>query len=152
VEILPPDGRNIRHLTYRYPNGVILTRDPQRMQRECGHDNGVMFFGTEGKLAVWRYDLRTWPERLKRVRLKPTDLHLHEANNHHTDFLNSVYDRSLPGSNIHVAVRSLTVCHLGNIAYELGRPIHWNPDTESFDHDPEASRLLFRPMRAPWRL
>ncbi|MHB8521396.1 MAG: Gfo/Idh/MocA family protein [Limisphaerales bacterium] len=152
VEIHPPNGKDYPVLTYRYANGAQMMRDPEKMAREAGQDNGVMFEGTEGKVAVWRYDLRTWPEHLAREKIGPNGVHLHECDNHHTDFLNSVRNRSLPGSNIHVAVRSISVSHLGNIAYELGRPLKWDPAREEFVNDAEANRMLFRQMRSPWHI
>ena len=152
VEILPPDGKQVKVLTYRYANGAILVRDPERLQREAGVDNGVMFIGTTGKVAVWRYELRTWPDHLARQKIKPNEIHLHACDNHHTDFMNSVRSRSQPGANIEVACRSITVCHLGNIAYELGRPLRWDPVKEEFVNDPEANRMCFRQMRSPWRV
>jgi predicted dehydrogenase len=152
VEILPPNGKDIRVLTYRYANGVVLTRDPERTARESPDGNGVLFVGTKGKVAVWRYDLKTWPDNLKQQKIGPNEIHLHAAENHHTDFLNSVRTRSLPGANIRVAARSITVCHLGNIAYELGRPIQWDPVHERFVNDPDADRLFARRPRAPWHL
>lgn len=151
-EIIPPDGDEIPALTYRYASGVVMTRDPDRMAKECGQGNGLMFIGTEGKIAVWRYDMRTWPEGLARVKLKPNDLRLHVAHNHHTDFLDAVRTNGVPGANEGPAVRSITVCHLGNIAYELGRPIRWDPGRERFPDDPDASRLFARRMRPPWSL
>jgi predicted dehydrogenase len=152
VEILPPDGKDIRVLTYRYANGVVLTRDPERTARESPDGNGVLFVGTKGKVAVWRYDLKTWPESLKHQQIGPNEIHLHSAENHHTDFLNAVRTRNRPGADIAVAARSITVCHLGNIAYELGRPVRWDPDHERFVGDPDADRLFARRMRSPWHL
>ena len=151
-EIIPPNGKDVKVLTYHYANGVVMTRDPERTARESPDGNGVLFVGTKGKVAVWRYDLKTWPENLKRQRIGPNEIHLHEAENHHTDFLNAVRDRSRPGADIAVAARSITVPHLGNIAYELGRPIQWDPVHERFINDPEADRLFARRMRAPWHL
>ena len=150
VEIIPPDGKDFPTLTYRYANGTLVKRDPDRLARECGENNGVMFIGTTGKVAVWRYDLRTWPESLKKQPARPDEIHLHSCDNHHTDFFNSVRARSRPVSDISVAARTITVCHLGNIAYELGRPIKWDPSKEQFINDPEADRLRSRPMRALW--
>lgn len=152
VEIFPPDGKEFKVLTYRYANGAVVIRDPDKLKREAGVDNGVMFEGTTGKVAVWRYALRTWPENLAEVRLRPTDFHLHACDNHHTDFMNAVRSRGQPGANIGVACRSITVCHLGNIAYELGRPLRWDPVAENFVNDPEASRMCFRQMRSPWHI
>ena len=34
----------------------------------------------------------------------------------------------------------VTVCHLGNIAYWLNRPLKWDPVKEDFIGDPEAGR------------
>jgi hypothetical protein len=30
--------------------------------------------------------------------------------------------------------------------------VRWDPDQEDFVNDAEASRMLRRPMRSPWRL
>lgn len=157
VEIVPPDGRDVKVLTYHYANGATLTRDPERLARECPEGdaaggNGVMFVGTKGKVAVWRYDLRTWPENLKKQKIGPNELHLHEAENHHTDFVEAIRTRRKTSAPIAVGARSITVCHLGNVAYELGRPVRWDPAKEQFVNDPEADRLFSRPMRSPWHL
>lgn len=152
IEIIPPDGKNHRVLTYRYASGAIVTRDPEKFLKETGQGNGVLFEGTEGKVAVWRYTLRTWPENLIRQRIGPNEIHLHESENHHTDFVNSVRTRAKPGSDIVVGCRSITVCHLGNIAYELGRPLKWDPVKETFVDDLDADRMIRREMRSPWHL
>ena len=44
----------------------------------------------------------------------------------------------------HVAA---ALCHLGNIAYRLKRPVRLNPETEQFDGDEEANALLTRVYR-----
>lgn len=152
VEILPPDSKEVKVLTYRYANGALLTRDPERLARESGQDNGVMFVGTKGKVAVWRYDLQTWPEDLKRQRIGPGEIHLYRGDNHHDDFLNAVRTRGKPNAPISAAARAITVCHLGNVAYEVGRPVRWDPAREQFANDAEAARLFSRPMRGPWHL
>jgi predicted dehydrogenase len=152
VEIFAPDGREHRVLTYRYANGVVVTRDPERLQREAGVDNGVLFVGTEGKVAVWRYAVKTWPDALVKVRLGVNDLHLYESKNHQDNFLECVRSRHQPVTNMDIGCGSITVCHLGTIAYELGRRLQWDPESERFVWDDEANRLLSRPMRSPWHL
>ena len=111
-----------------------------------------MFIGTKGRVAVWRYDLKTWPENLKQQRIGSREIHLYRGDNHHTDFVNAVRTRGRPNAPISSASRSITVCHLGNIAYELGRPVRWDPAREQFVNDPEAARLFSRRMRSPWHL
>ena len=52
-----------------------------------------------------------------------------------------------------VAHRSITICHLGNIAMRLGREkLRWDPRTERIIGDGEATAMLSRPYRDPWKL
>ena len=46
---------------------------------------------------------------------------------------------------------SCTVCNLGNIAMELGRPVVWNPIVQKCMHDPEATKLLHYQYRAGYK-
>lgn len=152
VEIIPPDGKDYKVLTYRYANGEVMTRDPEKLAAAAGTDNGLMFEGTKGRVAVWRYAVKTWPEKLVRRRLQVNDIHLYESKNHQDNFLECVRTRRRPITDMEIGRRSITVCHLGNIAYELGRPLRWNPQAERFVGDEEANRMLSRPMRSPWHL
>jgi hypothetical protein len=40
--------------------------------------------------------------------------------------------------------------NLGNLAYILGRKLHWDGARERFVDDPEANRYLDRPSRHPY--
>jgi hypothetical protein len=53
---------------------------------------------------------------------------------------------------VEVGHRTASVCTLGNIAYELKRPLKWNPKKEKFKKDKEANALLGRPMRKEWSI
>ncbi|MHC4206406.1 MAG: Gfo/Idh/MocA family protein [Planctomycetota bacterium] len=143
VEIIPPDGKNYKGLTYKYATGITMTRD---------RANGVLFTGTKGKVETNRGHLRTEPEDLKDKKLGPDEIRLYESRNHYTDWLDAVRKRSKPICDIETGCRSVTVCHLGNIAYKLGRPLKWDPKREVFVGDAVANRLLCRPMRSPWHL
>jgi len=147
VEIIPPDGRDYKVLTYKYANGTIMTRD--KISREVP---GVLFTGTEGKIEVSREHLITEPESLVRQKLGPDEIHLYESKNHPDNFLQCIKTRERPASDAEVGCRSITVCHLGNIAYWLKRPLRWDPEKEQFLNDPEADKMKARAMRAPWRL
>jgi predicted dehydrogenase len=143
VEILPPDGKDIKVLTYKYANGIPMTRD---------NANGVLFEGTTGKVEVNRGYLKTWPDNLKDQTLGPDKIHLYNSKNHFTDWLDAIRKRSKPICDIEVGASSVIVCHLGNIAYTLQRPLKWDPAREVFLGDDEANRLLSRPYRGPWQL
>ena len=143
VEIIPPDGKDIKVLTYKYASGVTMTRD---------NANGVLFTGSKGKVETNRGYLKTWPDELKDTQLGPNEIHLYESKNHYVDWLDAIRKRTKPVCDIETGLRSVSVCHLGNIAYKLGRALNWDPEREEIIGDADASKLLSRPMRAPWRL
>jgi hypothetical protein len=82
----------------------------------------------------------------------PNEIHLYQSNNHYRNFIDCVISRKETAAPCEIAHRSITICHLGNIALRLGRDLKWNPDTEQIIDDPEAARMLTRPYRAPWKL
>ncbi len=143
VEIIPPDGQDYKVLTYKYANGVPMTRD---------NANGVLFEGTTGKVEVNRGHLKTWPDNLKDTVIGPEKIHLYDSKNHYTDWLDAIRNRTKPICDVEVGASSVTVCHLGNIAYRLQRPLKWDPKREVFLGDDEANRLLSRPYRSPWSI
>jgi len=147
VEIIPPDGKDYKVLTYKYANGTIMTRGP--ISRNVP---GVRFEGTEGMIEVSRDHLIVEPESLLRQQIGRDEIHLYESINHPDNFLQCIKTRKRPASDAEVGCRSVTVCHLGNIAYWLKRPLRWNPVGEHFVNDPEADKMRARALRAPWRL
>ncbi len=68
------------------------------------------------------------------------------------DFETALKVRQQPGGNAEASHRVATLLHLGNLAIRLGRKLHWDPATEQFGGDDEASRFVNIPMRAPWHL
>lgn len=70
--------------------------------------------------------------------------------NHVRAFLNNVRTREEPISNAEVAHRSITACHVANICKRLGRPVKWDPKTETCVDNEEANRLCSRAFREPW--
>lgn len=143
VEIIPPDGKDYKVLTYKYANGVPMTRDDA---------NGVLFEGTTGKVEVNRGYLKTWPDNLKDQVIGPNQIHLYDSKDHYADWLDAIRKRTEPICDVEIGASSVTVCHLGNIAYKLQRPLKWDPKREVFLGDDEANRLVSRPYRSPWIL
>ena len=79
-------------------------------------------------------------------------MHLYKSGNHHNNWLECIRTRQKPICEAEIGCRSVSICHLGNLAYWLKRPLRWDPDKEVFLGDDEANRWLDRPKRAPWRL
>lgn len=48
-----------------------------------------------------------------------------------------------------VGHRTISVCHLGHIAIQLGRKLKWDPDKEIFLGDDEANRYIANPIHKP---
>jgi len=156
VEMVPPNGKDIPWLTYKYANGVTMTHGGPGSYskiegRRTGND-GVVFNGTEGKIEVTRGYLRTWPESLMETPTRPDEVHLYKSSSHFDNFLQSIRTRQKPICDVEIGCRSVTVCHLGNITYWLNRPLKWDPVKERFIGDAEANRWIDRPKRDPWTL
>ena len=146
VELLPPDASEHKLLTYRYANGVIVLHSPgYRLP-------GVTFVGTEGTVNTSRWYCHSDPPRIARQPIGPAGVHLTVSDNHHDNFVQCIRTRRRPVADIATIARSITICHLGNLAYWLRRPLRWDPARERFVNDPLADRWLDRPKREPWRL
>jgi hypothetical protein len=46
----------------------------------------------------------------------------------------------------------MIACHLGNMAFRLGRRVDWDVENERVINDPEAQKYVMREYRAPWKL
>ncbi|HPD17453.1 MAG TPA: Gfo/Idh/MocA family oxidoreductase [Planctomycetota bacterium] len=139
VEILPPDGKENPLLTFVFANGV-------RMHHKGGWTGNLCFRGTLGEIPA-RGD--------KGPKAQPPSVHIPNYKGQggiFGDFLHCVRTRQRPFRDIETAHRTVTVCHLGNIAYWVGRPFKWDPEKEEVVGDPEVARWLDRPKRAPWTL
>ena len=114
-------------------------------------DQGTRFEGTEGWVFARAYmDAR--PKSLLTSKIGTDEIHLYKSSNHHRNFIDCVKTRGVTIAPPEVAHRSTTICHLGNIALNLGRKLKWDPANERFVDDVEADRMLSRPMRSPWYL
>ena len=155
VQIIPPDGKEHKLLTFVYANGV-------RMYHVLGGKpdvemlSAVTIIGTKGRVGL-RYGAldKTDPPSLMKEVIGSSELHLHRCppGGHECgDFLTSVRNRSRPGADVEIGHRSICVSHLAHIAYRLRRPLRWDPVKEEFPGDEEANRQCARAMREPWRL
>jgi hypothetical protein len=115
--------------------------------------SGVTFEGTQGKLYVDRGRLEADPKSLLDSRIGPGEIHLYTSDDHFRNFIDCVGSRQPTAAPVEVAQRSITICHLGNIAMRLGREkLRWDPRTEQIIGDDEAAKMLSRPYRSPWTL
>jgi len=131
-------------IEYTYANGVKLVLTTG--------GGSTRFEGSEGWVFVTRGKLDAEPKSLVTSTIAPDEIHLYNSNDHKQDFLDCIKTRKDPICNAEVGHRSSTICHLGNIAMLLDRPLKWDPQKEQFIGDDEANRMRQRPARAPWCL
>jgi predicted dehydrogenase len=155
VEVIPPaDKKATRGLTFVYVNGVRMihnefekTKEGRELKADC------VFEGTEGTILVGRSQLEVifksgskagFPEAAKRVQ---------PSGDHKSNWLDAIKagktDCICPPE---VGHRTATVCHLGNLGYQLRRPLKWDPAKEEFANDDAANKLRGREPRAKWKV
>lgn len=129
-----------------YENGVtMIVSNKEKM--------GVTFEGTKGKIYVDRGKLEADPKSLLDSQIGPEGVQLYKSDDHFRNFIDCVISREPTAAPVETAHRSITICHLGNIAMRLNREkLRWDPRTEQIIGDDEAARMLSRPYRAPWAL
>jgi len=125
VEIIPPD-KDHKWLTYRFADGLLMYHSPGK--------GNVDVVGTGSAIAP-----RTIPK-------------YQGTGGIYGDFIHCIRTREKPFRDIERAHRTATVCHLGNIAYQLNRPLKWDPVKEQFPGDEQANRFLDRARREPWTI
>jgi predicted dehydrogenase len=141
VEIIPPQTKDER-LTFVYSNGM-------RIYHGGGWGGILSFKGTKGEIPK-----RGMKEEDTRKQPAP-DIFIQNYRGKggiFGDFLHCVKTRERPFRDIEIGHRTVSTCHMGNIAYWLKRPLKWDAAKEEFVGDAEANRWLDRPKRAPWRL
>jgi predicted dehydrogenase len=134
----------VRHT---YADGVTMVYTDNKQNKQ-----GVVFEGTEGWVYVRRGHIDAEPKSLLSSQIGPGEIHLPESPGHQRQFLDCIKTRKPTVSDINVAVRSDTISHLTDICTRLRRKVRWDPETEEIVDDAEASRMLSRSMREPWRL
>ena len=149
VKIIPAGYGPYEHLTYFYDNGTRVTE-----QEFDGGKQGVKIYGENGEwIQVCRGEfLASDPKFMPETKKKESDVPYETQVGHYQTFINSIRSRIDPNVPVEVGHSSNTMCILGNIANELGRPVVWNPIVEKFMHDPEADKLTHYQYRDGYKL
>ena len=154
------DGYNVAErfaARFTYPSGVVMDVSDEGR-------NGILFEGDAGRLFVSRGNLTGKPvEALADRPLPRKDFTLYDGDNldrpprsgkidaivnHVGNLLDRVRDRGETVSDVESQHRSVTTCHIANIAMRLGdRPLAWDAEAERFEGDEEANAMLARPQR-----
>lgn len=164
----------------RYANGVILMEHP--FLEDAQRAQGLKFFGTKGWVEVSRgylacSDASLVPNDLAGTRphtMTPEEMarlleeykkimaeneksgkdNFETSSPHMQNFIDCIRNRENPIAPVEAGTSSAVLCCLANIAYELKRPVKWNPATRTFVNDKDAAnhRLYYYQYRSPYKL
>jgi len=128
-----------RRIEMRYADGCVIVLDGENRDVRApflAGPKGKLFRGFESDIPALRRTLAALPDPEPQV----------------TDFSEAVRTRTRFALNETNGHRSCTIVNLAKIAVQLGRPLRFDPATETFPGDEAANRLVSQPMRAPWHL
>ncbi|HYL62931.1 MAG TPA: Gfo/Idh/MocA family oxidoreductase [Candidatus Methylomirabilis sp.] len=139
---VPPAGLN--------PNANKKPASAQSLGPKDAKTNtiGNIFYGSNGYLAVDGYDAyKTWIT--DQVEPGPSGK---QAGDHFANFIDCV--RSRRAEDLHCPIeeghKSVTLVHLANASYRLGRALNFDPATQQVTGDDEANTMLRGTYRAPY--
>lgn len=140
-------------VTMKYADGIELHFTPWVKTSDLrGGPDFIVFHGDKGRLKMRRNHFETDPPGL--ISNGPDAAAMdkwkgggHVARPHLENWLDAIRKGAPLNAPVEAGHRTVTICHLANIARELNRPLRWDPETERFIDDPEANRLLDRPRR-----
>ncbi|MEM6472418.1 MAG: Gfo/Idh/MocA family oxidoreductase [Planctomycetota bacterium] len=154
-----PNGYNTAtkfNIDLRYDNGSLISVNNHYKREGDNVDfgNGILFEGSKGRIFVNRGKLEGRPVNdltdADKKELSEIAVELckgKQPGNHMKNFFDCVADRSKPISDVWSHHRTMTSCHLCNIALMTGRELKWDPKREVFVDDEDANRLLSRKSR-----
>lgn len=170
VEILPPESETDKYgaqIIYRgSPVGdeIVATHkevvwdgpytDRNGNLKHMRETNGILFIGEKGRLFVNRGVIFTDPADILKEPIGQDEIHLRKAPNgdHHLDWMQCIKTRKRPIADVEIGARSVTVCHLINLAYWHHRKLTWDPQKWEFPGDEEANSWRSRPRREKYPL
>ena len=157
VEILPPEKPEAkRGARFRYANGTEVVHASRK--------GGVWFNGSNGQIMVDRGKFELWigeeqkaktaneAEDMAKQYLKPDAIRLYNSKDHRGDWLASIRSRQKPICDVEVGARTVSVCHLVNLAYYHRQPLKWDPQKEQFVEGTGDPKWLDVPHRDPWKI
>ena len=146
---------NTQYVTYQYADGTELHCDLRNWFAGPPEAQGLFIFGSKGWMKVGEdraqvfYGRKSEPGPVLTAEEK-----VDSGQSHFENFIDCL--RSRKSENLRASIEdghfSTALCHLGNIAYRVGRSVQFDGATERFVGDEEADRFLSRTYRAPYSL
>ena len=165
LEINPPEKAKASHgAKMKYTNDVEV---------EHINGNGITFHGKDGMIYVNRTQIivkigdrvaadfskkeSTPPLKdqlvaLEKEFLANSKVKLPVSPGHKQDFIDCMRSRKKPIADVEIGARTVTTCHLVNLAYRHGQKIQWDPVKLNFAGGTGNPEWLTRPYRGEWKV
>ncbi len=144
VEIWPVSEGPDALIRMKYEDGTEV-----RFERDFGVRWGAVFVGEDNqKFEINRGTVKSNPKELTADAPEV----LNSATPHLQNWIDCIKSREEPIAPVEAGHRAVNLCHLINICRQLGRKLHWNPETEQFAGDDQANALIHRPRRKGFEL
>ncbi len=149
VEIIPPGYKDTKYLTFVYDNGIEMTNEAYDENKT----RGVKFWGEDGWIEVSRGKIAASDDSLLPSNEEKEESELYERSPVHLEnFIDAVKRRIDPIVPVEIGQRTTACSILGNVAYELKRPVSWSPEEQFFINDPEAEKFYHREYENGYKL
>jgi predicted dehydrogenase len=135
----------------KYPQGITMTLAGGYPDIKAG----VKWIGTEGWVWVDRGGFDASNPAWKQGKNLPRELRkvkLYTSANHHQNFLDCIKTRQSTVAPVETGHHSALPGHLCLISMRTGRKIRWDAQQEKIIGDHEASKMMTREYRAPWKM
>ena len=163
----------MQQLEFEYEDGSILQFEVRGLgtNSEAGIRVGDLIYGSKGWMSMESEDEGTGKVYHSNINIKPDGFSSYKEEegpvftndipgaadsvvNHFTNFIECVKSRKWQNLNAEIMEGHLStsLCHLGNIATRLKRPLYFNPGAEKFINDAEADTYLTKMYRPPFLL
>ncbi len=128
---------------YEYADGVQL--------RYLIDKPYVRIEGTEGWLqADYGKQLTASSQEILDSPLEPGEVTFAGTREDKADFIHAIKHGGETLEPVDVGHRTVSLCQIGLISIQVGRPLKWDPNAERFSDDNAANAMLTRPVREPW--
>ena len=147
------DARGVEPKVFmRYANGILI---------EFGDApwGAGTIVGEKGSIAIGNNEFTTDPPELGEEPLDDPEIVMEHSEHHYRNWLDCIRDRRRAIADVEIGHRSVTICHLANIARwvsevtgETGQRLEWDPVEERFTNSQWGNHFLDRPRRAGYEL
>ena len=167
-EVLPPSNEEDKYgaqLIYRgskVGDNIVVThknvvwegqvRGRNGQMRQAKQTNGITFIGEDGKIFVNREMIVSEPDTILKEAIHEDEIQYFKSPGHHEDWMACIKTRNRPIADVEIGARSVTVCHLVNLAYWHHRKMTWDPAKWEFPGDAEANAWRTRERREKYAL